>query len=195
LLGSAWSVTRQSVQHLTTLLVAGLVLASCGGGATPRSDATAATASSDAPPGLIASATGAQTSSSTSAPAATKPATSAEIAAACTTTASVDEKKPGTVVFEVTNKATREVKMCWLNFYFYDDSGRQLARESLPYNYKIPPGETDGQPFEFGDLASLLKGAKKVSVETVISSARFTDGAEFEDKTLAPEQRPRGGAK
>jgi invasion protein IalB len=127
--------------------------------------------------------------------AAAKPATAEEAQAACTTTASWDKQEPNKLTFNVTNKSQREVKVCWLEFYLYDKAGKQLAHVTLPYNYKIAPGASDGQPYEFSDLGKQIGDKKVGSIETVTSSAKFTDGGEFEDKSLAPDQRPRAAKK
>jgi hypothetical protein len=167
-------------------VLAPFFLAGCGGAQPPETNA----AKTPPPP---ASATASAAASAASSPAAPKAATAAESAAACVTTATYDKKEPNKITFKVKNTSSREVKMCRLTFYVYDAGGAQLARLALPYNYKIAPGESDGQGYEFGDLGKQV-GSKSVgTIETVIPAARFSDGAEFEDKMLAPENRPRSG--
>jgi hypothetical protein len=85
--------------------------------------------------------------------------------------------------------------MCRLEFYLYDVAGAQLAHHTLPYNYAIAPGASDGQPFEFSDLATELGKKSVATIETVISGARFADGAEFDDRSVAPDKRPRSAKK
>ena len=126
---------------------------------------------------------------------ASKPATAAEVAAACKTTATYDKKAPSTLTFKVKNTAKREVRVCWLDFYLYDKAGAQLGHVTLPYNYKIKPGETMGQPYEFDDLGKQVGDKAVASIEAVIGRATFTDGAAFEDKTLVPDTRPRAATK
>jgi hypothetical protein len=167
-------------------MLAPLFLAGCGGAQPAETTAAAA----PPPPASATASAAASAASSTAAP---KPATAAEGAAACVTTATYDKKEPNKITFKVKNTSSREVKMCWLTFYVYDAGRAQLARLALPYNYKIAPGESDGQGYEFSDLGKQVGSKSVATIETVIPSARFSDGAEFEDKTLAPEKRPRGG--
>jgi hypothetical protein len=136
---------------------------------------------------------GAAASAAPAAP--SKPVTAALAAAACTATATYDAKTPNQITYDIKNTSDREVKMCWMVFYLYDKAGAQLARAVLPYNGKIAPGSSDGFHFEFSDLGQQIGGKKVASVETVVSSARFSDGGEFEDKSLAPDKRPRAAKK
>jgi hypothetical protein len=180
------------------LVAAPLFAAACGGAAQPAAtsvpaEPAKATPEANAPaPSASALAPAEPASAATTAPAAAlKPATAADAAAACLTTATYDKKEPDKLTFSVKNTSDREVKMCWLEFYLYDKAGAQLAHVALPYNYKIAPGESDGQPYSFDDLGKQVGGKQVATIETVISAARFSDGAEFRDKSLAPDKRPR----
>ena len=201
-----WHKPRPMNRFLTScsvaLIAAPLLAVACGGAPQPpkASDPVAEPTTSAKPeaieqsPGAsaVASAAPAPTAAPTAAP---KSATAADAAAACLATATYDKKIPNTLTFSVKNTSAREVKMCWLEFYLYDKAGKQLAHEGLPNNYKIAPGESEGQPFEFSDLDKQIGGKPVATIETVISSARFSDGAEFSDKSVAPDQRPRSAKK
>ena len=203
------SMTRPMNTYRPIVLVAAtLFAAACGSSsqpaatsapaepakATPEASAPAPSESASAP-ASVAPAASATPAAPTAPAAAPKPATAAEAAAACLTTATHDKKEPDKLTFSVKNTSDREVKMCWLEFYLYDKAGAQLAHVALPYNYKIAPGESDGQPFSFSDLGKQVGGKQVATIETVISAARFSDGAEFSDKSLAPDKRPRAAKK
>lgn len=179
-------------------LLTSLLAAACGGSSSPTATpapsaepTASATTQPTAQPAETATATATAAASAT--PDAPKEMTAEEAAAACTTTATWDRKQPGKVTFEVKNNAKHEVELCWLEFYLYDKAGKQLAHESLPYNYKIAPGATDGQPYEFGDLAKKLAAKQVATIETVISRARFSGGGEYNGPQPVPEQRPKAG--
>ena len=185
------------------LLVATLLVAACGGGSPPPATggvtpepATSAATAASAPAASASSAVEAPpVPASAAVAAAPPPASAADAAAACSTTATYDKKEPKKVTFSIKNTSNREVKMCFLEFYFYDKAGKQLAHLLLPYNYAIAPGASDGQGFEFADLALQIGKQHVATVETVISAAKFSDGSAFEDKSLAPDVRPKGGKK
>ncbi len=176
-----------------------VVLAACGG--SPKSSTVPSPIpATDVSPSASSGTPSPDTLPST-APSATppttppKPVTAADAAAACTTTATYDKKAPSKLTFNVKNTSDREVKMCWLEFYVYDKAGTQLAHVTLPYNYAIAPGASDGQAYEWNDLGKQIGTKAVASIETVITAAKFTDGGEFRDESLAPAKRSRAAKK
>ncbi|MBS1124090.1 MAG: hypothetical protein H6Q90_6318 [Deltaproteobacteria bacterium] len=125
-----------------------------------------------------------------------KPATADEVAAACKTTATYDKKQPTKLAYTVKNGSKRQVKLCWLHFYLYDQAGAQLGHITLPNNIKIAAGKSDTTSYDFGAELGTQIGDKVVSsIEVVTSRAKFTDGAEFEDNSITPDKRPRAAKK
>lgn len=169
----------------------------CGSPKPPTDVTTAPSTSAPSASAVEAPSASASVSASASAapPPAPKPVTAADAAAACTTTATYDKKTPDKLTFSVKNTSDREVKMCWLEFYVYDKPGTQLAHVTLPYNYAIAPGASDGQSYEWHDLKKQIGGKTVASIEVVIAAARFADGGEFRDESLAPPKRPRAAKK
>jgi len=98
-----------------------------------------------------------------------------------------DDPKDGSPYFKMENLGGKTIKVCFMDFYGYDASGKQVAHLDLSWNGELKGGKIDDSVYTH-------------KTEAVKTWEATYHGIEFEgdtsptmDDKRAPAQRPKGG--
>jgi len=98
-----------------------------------------------------------------------------------------DDAKDGSPYFTMENLGGKTVKVCFIDFYGYDDKGKQVAHEQLSWNGELKGGAKD-------DSLYTHKHAEVKTWEAVYHGIEFEgDTSPTMDYKKGPDQRPKGG--
>ncbi len=98
-----------------------------------------------------------------------------------------DDPKDGSPYFKMENLGGKTVTVCFMDFYGYDEKGKQIAHEQLSWN-----GEVKGGAFDDSVYTHKHDGVK--TWEATYHGIKFEGDADLTmDSKRGPEQRPKGG--
>jgi hypothetical protein len=141
-----------------------------------------------------ASAPGSATPSAaaTASPDGGKPPPPADAKTSCTVKFTGVVPPKGGPEYAVTNTGTHDLRFCQIEAYAYDAKSKQVAHKGLSYNSVLKPGATVKDDYFPLEDAAKTPG---LAFEAVVTSVIFTDGSTWDDYSLGPAERPRGGRK
>lgn len=172
----------------TIAVVTGACLAGCGDKAEPKDSPSAAASGKPASSSANNGAKPVSTATTAAATAEPKPNLPEKGPwEAVKITYLKDDPSDGSPLFKMENLGAKTVTVCFIDFYGYDEGGKQVVHKALSWNGSLKGGQTDDKLY-----TSKVDGVK--TWEATYHGIKFEGDAESTmDDKRAPAQRPKGG--